>query len=70
MVRLLFGIKGDQYIKLICKINDALGRIKDGTYGYWNEIGIERLEARPIATLSIEAQRRYEQMKRITQAGH
>ena len=49
-------------------------KIKDGTYGYCEEtgkeIGIKRLEARPIATLSIEARERYEQMKRITQAGH
>jgi len=60
----------NRYIKLICKINDALGRIKDGTYGYWKEIGIERLEARPIATLSLEAQERHEQMESLKRAGH
>ena len=64
----------NRYIKLIYKINNELERIKDGTYGYCEEtgkeIGIKRLEARPIATLSIEARERYEQMKRITQAGH
>lgn len=50
--------------KLIAKINAALGRIEDGTYGYCEETGqpisIKRLEARPIATLSIEAQERHE----------
>jgi len=64
----------NRYIKLIYKINDALGRIKDGTYGYCEEtgkeIGIERLEARPIATLSLEAQKRHEQMERPKRAGH
>ena len=60
----------NRYIKLICKINDALGRIKDGTYGYWKEIVIERLEARPIATLSLEAQERHEQMESLKRAGH
>ena len=60
----------NRYIKLICKINDALGRIKDGTYGSWKEIGIERLEARPIATLCLEAQERHEQMESLKRAGH
>ncbi len=60
----------NRYIKLIYKINDALGRIKDRTYGYWKEIGIERLEARPIATLSLEAQKRHEQMESLKRAGH
>lgn len=50
----------DRARKLISKINDALKRIEDGTYGYCEEtgepIGVERLEARPVATLSIEAQ--------------
>ncbi len=63
----------NRYIKLIYKINNELERIKDGTYGYCEEtgkeIGIKRLEARPIATLSIEAQERHEQMERITRAG-
>jgi DnaK suppressor protein len=54
--------------KLISKINAALGRIDEGTYGYCEEtdepIGVRRLEARPIATLSIEAQERHERMER------
>lgn len=54
--------------KLIGKIDDALERIESGTYGYCEEthepIGISRLEARPIATLSIEAQERHERMER------
>ncbi len=54
--------------KLISKIDAALNRINDGTYGYCEEtdepIGIRRLEARPIATLSIEAQERHERMER------
>ena len=56
----------DRARKLISKINDALKRIEDGTYGYCEEtgepIGVERLEARPVATLSIEAQERHERM--------
>ena len=58
----------DRARKLISKINEALDRIADGTYGYCEEtgepIGIERLEARPIATLSIEAQERHERMEK------
>jgi DnaK suppressor protein len=54
--------------KLISKINAALGRLDNGTYGYCLEtdepIGIRRLEARPIATLSIEAQERHERLER------
>jgi DnaK suppressor protein len=54
--------------RLLTKINAALGRIEQGTYGYCEEtdepIGIRRLEARPIATLSIEAQERHERMER------
>jgi RNA polymerase-binding transcription factor len=54
--------------KLISKIDAALDRIEQGTYGYCEEtdepIGIRRLEARPIATLSIEAQERHERMER------
>ena len=57
----------DRARKLISKINDALKRIEDGTYGYCEEtgepIGVERLEARPVATLSIEAQR-HERMEK------
>ena len=64
----------NRYIKLIYKINDALGRIKDGTYGYCDEtckeIGIRRLEAHPVATLSLEAQKRHEQTERPKRAGH
>ena len=58
----------DRARKLISKIDDALGRIKDGSYGFCVEteepIGIQRLEARPIATLSLEAQERHERMER------
>ena len=58
----------DRARKLISKIDDALGRIADGSYGYCVEteepIGIQRLEARPIATLSLEAQERHERMER------
>ena len=54
--------------RLISKIDAALNRIDEGTYGYCEEtdepIGIRRLEARPIATLSIEAQERHERMER------
>lgn len=60
----------DRARKLISKINDALKRIEDGTYGYCEEtgepIGLERLEARPVATLSIEAQERHERMEKLT----
>lgn len=60
----------DRARKLISKINDALKRIEDGTYGYCEEtgepIGVERLEARPVATLSIEAQERHERMEKPT----
>lgn len=58
----------DRARKLISKIDEALDRIEDGTYGYCEEtgepIGLERLEARPIATLSIEAQERHERMEK------
>ncbi len=58
----------DRARKLISKIDDALGRIEDGSYGYCVEteepIGIRRLEARPIATLSLEAQERHERLER------
>jgi DnaK suppressor protein len=58
----------DRERKLIAKIDAALGRIDDGTYGYCEEtdepISLRRLEARPIATLSLEAQERHERMER------
>lgn len=58
----------DRERKLISKIDEALERIEEGTYGYCVEteepIGVRRLDARPIATLSIEAQERHERMER------
>ena len=55
--------------KLISKINSALLRLKEGTYGYCEEsgepIGLKRLIARPIATLSIEAQEKHERDEKI-----
>ncbi|HEV7369209.1 RNA polymerase-binding protein DksA [Arenibaculum sp.] len=58
----------DRERKLISKIDAALMRIEDGSYGYCEEtgepIGIRRLEARPIATLSLEAQERHERLER------
>ncbi len=58
----------DRARKLISKIDEALDRIEDGSYGYCEEtgepIGLDRLEARPIATLSIEAQERHERMEK------
>jgi DnaK suppressor protein len=59
----------DRQRKLIAKIDAALHRIEDGTYGFCEETGepisIKRLEARPIATLSIEAQERHERRERV-----
>jgi DnaK suppressor protein len=59
----------DRARKLIGKIDQALARIESGTYGFCEEtgepIGLKRLEARPIATLSIEAQERHEKMERV-----
>ena len=59
----------DRERKLVQKIDEALGRIAHGEYGYCEEtgepIGLRRLEARPIATLSLEAQERHERMERI-----
>ena len=59
----------DRQRKLISKIDEALARIDDGSYGYCEETGepisIRRLEARPIATLSVEAQERHERRERI-----
>jgi DnaK suppressor protein len=59
----------DRQRKLVAKIDEALTRIDDGTYGYCEETGepisLRRLEARPIATLSVEAQERHERRERI-----
>ncbi|MEM1138817.1 MAG: RNA polymerase-binding protein DksA [Pseudomonadota bacterium] len=59
----------DRQRKLISKIDAALRRIDEGTYGYCDEtgepIGLLRLDARPIATLSIEAQERHERRERV-----
>jgi RNA polymerase-binding transcription factor len=59
----------DRQRKLIAKIDAALHRIEDGTYGYCEETGepiaLKRLEARPIATLSVEAQERHERRERV-----
>jgi DnaK suppressor protein len=59
----------DRQRKLIAKIDAALHRIEDGTYGFCEETGepisLKRLEARPIATLSIEAQERHERRERV-----
>jgi DnaK suppressor protein len=58
----------DRERKLISKIDEALRRIEEGTYGYCEEtaepISLKRLEARPIATLSLEAQERHERLER------
>ena len=59
----------DRQRKLIAKIDAALGRIDEGTYGFCEETGepisLRRLEARPIATLSVEAQERHERRERV-----
>lgn len=59
----------DRQRKLIAKIDAALGRIEDGSYGYCEETGepisLKRLDARPIATLSLEAQERHERRERV-----
>ncbi len=59
----------DRQRKLIAKINAALKRLDDGTYGFCEETGepisLKRLDARPIATLSIEAQERHERRERV-----
>lgn len=59
----------DRQRKLIAKIDAALDRLEAGTYGYCEETGepisVKRLEARPIATLSVEAQERHERRERI-----
>jgi len=59
----------DRQRKLIAKIDAAIQRIEDGSYGYCEETGepisLKRLEARPIATLSVEAQERHEKRERV-----
>jgi len=59
----------DRQRKLITKIDSALKRIEEGTYGYCEDtgepIGLKRLDARPIATLSIEAQERHERREKV-----
>jgi DnaK suppressor protein len=59
----------DRQRKLIAKIDEALRRIEDGSYGYCEETGepitLARLEARPTATLSLEAQERHERRERV-----
>jgi DnaK suppressor protein len=59
----------DRQRKLIAKIDSALNRLDEGTYGYCEETGdpisLRRLEARPIATLSVEAQERHERRERV-----
>jgi len=59
----------DRHRKLIAKIDQALKRIEDGEYGYCEESGepisLKRLDARPIATLSLEAQERHERREKI-----
>ena len=59
----------DRQRKLISKIDAAIRRIEDGTYGYCDDtgepIGLRRLEARPTATLSLEAQERHERNERV-----
>ena len=58
----------NRYLKLISKIDQAINRIEQGEYGYCEEsgepIGLKRLEARPVATLSIEAQERHEKIEK------
>jgi DnaK suppressor protein len=59
----------DRQRKLIAKIDAALQRIEDNTYGYCEDTGepisLQRLEARPIATLSVEAQERHEKREKV-----
>jgi len=58
----------NRYLKLVSKIDQAISRIEQGEYGYCEEtgepIGLKRLEARPVATLSIEAQERHEKVEK------
>lgn len=64
----------DRYRKLLAKIDQALKRIEDGSYGYCEEtgeeIGLGRLEARPIATLTVDAQERREMLQRQFRDDH
>ena len=59
----------DRHRNLISKINAVLARLDDGSYGFCEEtgdpIGLRRLDARPIATLSVEAQERHERRERV-----
>ena len=59
----------DRQRKLVSKVNQALKRIEDGEYGYCEETGepisLQRLDARPIATLSLEAQERHERREKV-----
>ncbi len=59
----------DRQRKLISKIESAIGRLDDGSYGFCEETGepisLKRLDARPIATLSVEAQERHERRERV-----
>ena len=59
----------DRQRKLVAKIDAALKRLETGTYGYCEEtgepIGLKRLDARPVATLSVEAQERHERRERV-----
>ena len=59
----------EHYREILNRIDEALERINNGTYGYCDEtgeeIGIKRLEANPIATLSIEAQRKRERLQKV-----
>lgn len=63
----------DRARKLISKIDEALDRIEDNSYGYCEEtgdpIGVKRLEARPVATLSLEAQERHERLEKTKRDG-
>jgi DnaK suppressor protein len=63
----------DRQRKLIAKIDSALGRLDDGSYGYCEETGepisLKRLDARPIATFSIEAQERHERREKVYRDG-
>lgn len=63
----------ERYLKLISKIDEALIRIEKGEYGYCSvtgePIGIKRLEARPIATMSIAAQEEHERQEKLQKAG-
>jgi DnaK suppressor protein len=58
----------DRAWKLVIKISGALSRIEEGSYGYCSEtgepIGVKRLDARPVATLSLEARERYERLEK------